>query len=212
MNLEDFLNCVSRGKIPPEAPDFCTESGVMDFGERNFVESLSTRYASRDLCTRAGMWGLVSADMAASLAKHIGTCHVLEIMAGKGWLALALFEQGVRITATDDESWEDQHHQARPVYPVIPKDCVDAVKQYPEAEVLLVSWPPYGDTRVLEALRLWGSARPVIYIGEENGCNATPELFELVDLRRVKSLMQPSWPGIHDHIYVGFVNKERESP
>jgi len=138
-----------------------------------------------------------------SLASWIGGRAVLEIMSGPGWLAKALHESGVQIGATDNGSWNARHSLASILFPVMQMDCTEAVRTI-AADVLLVSWPPYGNDAICHAAELWGKDRPIIYIGEGcGGCNAPDEFFSRFSYER-SDIPLFSWPGLHDDIYIGY--------
>jgi hypothetical protein len=189
MNVDDFLEYVNFGDIPPEPPE------VSDW----------MYHEHRSTCTDLGMWAIVDMRWTKQLADWINGRTVLEIMAGCGWLAKALTLHGVNITATDDLSWSERHGGDTLVHPVIQAEASEAIEKYP-ADVLIVSWPPYGGTAILQAMKAWGSDRPVVYIGESNGgCNAPAEFF--IGLHPIED--QPpfhlaQWPGIHDYVEIGY--------
>ena len=201
MQLGDFLECVRQGQIPPESPDGLT-ANIYDINH----------YTARDECIKHGMWAIVAKDWVKILAEWIGNRKVLEIMAGPGWLTKALLEEGVRITPTDNDSWASKHSKAPFLIPVIQMDCVEAICQYPEAEVLLVSWPPYGEEAICRACETWGEDRPIVYIGEGyGGCNAPEEFFDhFQEIELQPRIPLTSWRGIHDNIYVGYYRKREK--
>lgn len=208
MQLESFLECVRQGHIPPEAPDGLTVGGHGPFNSyRNFWDA-------RRECTTSGMWAIVSKDWVTLLAEWVDNRKVLEIMAGPGWLAKALLEEGVRIIPTDDKSWSGKHSKAPFLLPIMRMDCLEAVRQYPETDILLVSWPPYGDMAICKACEAWGQNRPVIYIGErDGGCNAPEEFFvRFQEIEASCKVPLMAWPGIHDYILIGHYGRnENES-
>lgn len=189
LSTTEFIEYLDKGEIPPSPP-------ILD---RRRLEDFQARGAA----TKRGMWALVYKDFARELAAWIGDRKVLEVMAGRGWLAKALSDEGIEIVATDDNSWDNRHSKAAPVFPVRPIDAVEAVLEV-EADVLIMSWPPYGDeiaTRVLEA---WGESGPIVYIGEGyGGCNAPDSFFQRW---RSLSVVIPlaSWDGLHDGVDIGY--------
>lgn len=162
--LAAFLDDVQAGRIPDAAPL-----------ERDCFPAIETFYA-RDACTHRGMWAIVDRQWTKHLADWIGERRCLEVMAGAGWLARALHDHGAAIRATDDYSWDArQHGQMERVYPVDQCDALAAVEWYGDADVLIVSWSPYEDDTIIHVCDAWGTTRPIVSIGEEDGCNAPPE-------------------------------------
>lgn len=192
MDNELFADFIRRGEIPPQAPN-CVMWGT---------ESLE-RHNLRSLCTENGMWAIVDMEWTARLAEWIGDRQVLEIMAGKGWLAKALALQAVKINATDSKEW---HKGREEIFPVKKLSATTAVNRYGEkSQVLLVSWPPYGDKAILEALALWGTGKPIIYIGEgQGGCTGCDEFHDNFHPNRKIEIPLPQWPGIHDRVRIGY--------
>ena len=116
MNAADFIACLDRQEIPPEPPQ-CQRFRDL------FGQDASSVIDWRDECCNRGMWALVYRSFARKLAVWIGNRRVLEVMAGRGWLAKALSEEGVSIIATDDNSWDDRHSKSGPVFPVVNLTC-----------------------------------------------------------------------------------------
>ena len=193
MLASQFVSYVCAGRIPPENPhDACLHSGYPgpDY---------------RGQCTERGMWAIVSRELARELAAYIGPRRVLEVMAGAGWLARALADEGVSVLATDNRSWDARHSKMERLYPVEVMEASKAVRAYPNAEVLLVSWPPYGETAIIDVCRLWGSERPIIYIGEDQGgCNAPAEWWCPFDEDEDVSIPLAQWYGMRDYVSVGY--------
>ena len=88
-----------------------------------------------------GIYCFYSQQLIDSLAALIGDRDCLEIAAGNGALTRFLDNRGVRITATDDYSW---NHEVK--YPgfVVKRDAREALRlQSPQ--VVICSWPPAGN-------------------------------------------------------------------
>lgn len=195
MDPQEFINFLDRKEIPPKAPYFCVPGNFLSLWHLD-------HYRYRDEAIKRGMWAIVTQSWVTNMADWIDNRSVLEVMSGRGWLAKALSEQGVTITATDDFSWKINGH--KPVFNVIKQNAWEAAKQSQD-DLLLMSWPPYDDNTATRVIEAWGPDRPIIYIGEgEGGCNADDEFFRLFksDLRQ-PDLWLPRWPHIHDYIQIG---------
>lgn len=192
-HLEFFFD-VANGRIP-EKPPF---KSLAVFDPLN-MDSFMSNYQLRELITGLGMWGIVTKSWVRELAVHLKGKRVLEIMAGNGYLAKALTEQGVDVIATDDGSWKSEGKRC---YPVRRMDAIESVENI-EADVLLVSWPPYGCDAVIQAAKVWGSDRQIVYIGEYGGgCNAPEEFFN--DYKhKVMDVGFVSFEAIHDQVFIG---------
>ncbi|MFO1431805.1 MAG: hypothetical protein U1F76_16985 [Candidatus Competibacteraceae bacterium] len=206
MQLEDFMECIEAGEIPPEPPDGLTGDGFEWNGPLENSYSYGDYLRARTVCIEKGMWALVERQWTTELARWIGTRRILEIMAGRGWLAKALAEHGIRIIATDDGSWDDSCKGAAPVFDVQRLAAVEAVRTFNEqADILLVSWPPCGDTVICRAAEEWGERRPIIYIGEfRGGRNAPEKFFNAFQLIDGLKFSLKSWHGFYDAAYAGY--------
>lgn len=91
-------------------------------------------------------------------------------------------------------------------------DAVSAVKQYADADILLVSWPPLEDETINSVCVEWGTKRPIVYIGEgEGGCNAPESFWQRFWVwRDAPEIELMSWEGIHDHVHIGYWRRQRE--
>lgn len=99
------------------------------------------------------------------LADYLRGKQVLEIFAGNGLMAQLLSSSGVSITATSLLSGHDGHQQGMN-FSVEEMEARIAVQTYGDnSDVLLVSWP-VADQSILPAVDLWGSKKPIVYIGE----------------------------------------------
>jgi hypothetical protein len=198
MQIKEFLECVKRYQIPPASPDGTSLHGV--------GYALEDHYKAREECNNRGMWVIVYQTFAKALADWIGDRLVLEIMAGPGWLAKALQDEDVNIIPTDNGEWDERHTKQVFLTAVAKEHALEAIAQNPDAEILLVSWPPYGEHDVVAACRLWGPGRPIIYIGEDmGGCNAPDEFFKgFRQMTDPPDIDVMSWEGLHDHVFFGY--------
>lgn len=76
------------------------------------------------------------------MADLIGDRRCLEIAAGDGTLSRFLSQRGVDIVATDDHSWSDTISFPTEVRKLDARRALEEI----EAEVVLCSWPPAGNT------------------------------------------------------------------
>ncbi len=199
--LHALVDQLEKGEVPDSYPLKCVGyTGIAD------PLSFFVGAAMKTVMNQFGMWAIIDKAWTKELAGHIGNRHVLEVMAGAGWLASALRGHGVEVTATDDSSWRDQHMFVTgdgTVSAVVTLDALEAVKTTPQAEVLVVSWPPYKDNLVVKVCDEWGCDRPIIFIGEgRGGCTACPEFFDNFECEMLPVDM-PRHQGIHDRVYVG---------
>lgn len=197
IQLDEYMQYVRSNQIPPVPP---IGTSPMGHGCPFSVDT----YRMRDECTSRGLWTVIDQVWTKQLAEWIGQRSVLEIMAGAGWLAKALNNYGVTIQATDNFSWDARHSAMIRLFQVECYHALEAIATF-DADILLISWPPYEDDAILAACRLWGGEKPIIYIGEgKGGCNAPGEFFkhfESINDHPVIDMM--AWDGIHDTVRIG---------
>ncbi|WP_306213729.1 methyltransferase domain-containing protein [Actinoplanes sp. RD1] len=89
-----------------------------------------------------GIWCFYSRPLIDRLAALVGDRSCLEIAAGDGTLSRFLADAGVRITATDDYSWNDSI-----TFPesVLREDARTALRKH-RPQVVICSWPPAGNS------------------------------------------------------------------
>lgn len=202
LKIRKFLEYVQRFEIPPAPP---IVPGWMAKWENDFTDG----YTARRHCTKLGMWAIVDLEWTKQLAYWIDRRKVLEVMAGKGWLAKALSLHGVDIIATDSLGWSEMHRDPTYLFPVEKLGARAAVNKYQDAQILLCSWPPYGDLEIMKVAKAWGSTRPIVYIGEgQGGCNAPDGFFRRFHEEEI-SIPLPQWDGIHDYVSIGYYLPER---
>lgn len=189
MDREDFLKHLERGEVPPSPPH---TSDCNDYD------------CKRIACRQYGMYAIVSKETTKELAEWIGKRSVLEVMAGAGWLAKALEYHGCSIRAVDNWSWETTR-KSKKVFPVSTMTGLSAVRRIP-ADILLMCWP-YMDNNAHKISTLWGTSKPIVYIGEEDGgCTGDREFHSR--LRVIKTMAWPQWCGLHDRVQVGYYDRE----
>mgnify|MGYP001610758178 FL=1 len=79
-----------------------------------------------------------------------------------------------------------------------------ALKNFPDANVLFLCWPPYNTPLAKESLRLFTGGK-VIYIGEDqSGCNADDDFFDIINKfwKQVKRIHIPQWEGLRDNLFL----------
>jgi hypothetical protein len=214
MKVQDYIDHIARGEIPPEPPDGLTEDGfsydsyTRTMGE--FDSHIDYIRKRSELLEKHKIYFTLDQIWTRELAEWIGKRVVLEIMGGRGFLGKALSQFGVGIFVTDDHSWK-LPNVASCVHPVIRVDAINAVKIYGNhSDILLVCWPPYGEETIVEAIQLWGSEKPIVYIGEgSGGCTAPEEFFQhFRTLDDHPKFSYRCWDAIHDSIMIGFYSEE----
>jgi hypothetical protein len=201
---DEWLEDLEAGRTPRAAPLGCSPFGNDLSGFDVDVKESLRRWDARRRGQELGMHCIIYRAWVAELAAWLDGRLVLEVMAGRGWLVQALREHGAQVIATDDFSWREREKWEAPLVSVLPMDAVDAATKYTEAEVLLCAWP-YMDDTLAKACAAWGSARPIVYVGEgSGGCCASDAFFQgFVDDKDGPVIELLTWWGIHDGVYTG---------
>jgi hypothetical protein len=103
---------------------------------------LTQRRRLMPLVMPQGVYCFYARPLLRGLARIVGDRPCLEIAAGDGTLSRLLAEYGVRVTATDDHSWDADVHYDDSVARL---DAVSALAAH-RPEVVICSWPPPGNT------------------------------------------------------------------
>ncbi|WP_415913325.1 hypothetical protein [Neptuniibacter sp. QD37_11] len=193
-----FIASIKAGQIPEKYP-YGYEFGYLDDPDnfQQFFQQSSASFALRQACQSLCMYAVVDREWTPHLAKWIGNRRVLEVMAGRGILAKALSDEGVAITATDYNTyWE-------PFHPITEIDAREAAAESSD-DVLLISWPPFEDTAIVDVCNAWGTERPIIFIGEFRGCTGCDKFFDRFVPREDVYIPLPQFMGIKDNVYIGY--------
>lgn len=137
------------------------------------------------------------------LIKKMKVRNVVELSCGTGWFYYWMKKYNIPIKeAIDNYSWSKTFDYL----PIVKKyDSPIYVKEHPEIEMFILSWPYMDDV----ALNIWKNMRSgqyLFFIGEPfGGCNANDEFFRQVDKhiqpldRKLTSNFQ-SFFGLHDRL------------
>lgn len=161
-------------------------------------------FASPQALVQMGIWTVIDRSWTKKLAELIGDRRVLEVMAGGGWLAKALADNGVEVIATDsfDPAWTTSWSNR--VFNIEQIEGEAAVARYSTSvEVLLIAWPPARDNAIERISKRWGSERDIIVIGQPRPriCGSR-EFWK--NFCVTASIRNPTWPWRKDErCYIG---------
>ena len=93
---------------------------------------------------RRGYWSIPTKEFAMRVKEHAAGRTILEIGAGRGYLAQSLQHIGVDVKACDDMSWQDSAPPQKKSALVESIDAVAALKAL-RPSVVICSWPPPGN-------------------------------------------------------------------
>lgn len=173
----------------------------MDYRIYTNLKIINDQFDAKRKANKWGMWTIVDLMWTKQLADWIDGRKVLEVMAGRGWLAKALASHGVDIIATDNQSW---NHSKHGIFDIQRIDAIAAVRQNDNSDILLIAWPPYNEPIATRTCDAWGTKRPIVYIGEgQNGCTADNEFFEHFYPDDDLMIKIPRWYGLYDYLEIG---------
>lgn len=174
------MQSMSAGNIPLKLPQAITLEDATDLIRKHQDNPLNFLFPMRihDDFHRLGMFGIISVEGASYLKNKFPNARFLDPLAGRGWIAKALREQGCNVIAGDIEPYLDE-----PLTDVIQSDGADLVKQYKdEADVLILSWPHRFDDVDFNCAKAWGCEKPIICYGEIGRSSFSNEFIEIVRL------------------------------
>lgn len=178
---------------------------------RTFLNELKfpVRYVFRSFYNLAIGWPILTREIAEVLVKFLGTKRVVDVGAGTAWLSKYFFNRGIDITPYDVYEDDKYQYQANKLaFMDINKARVNG--DYPEADVIILSWPCYSSSFAETVLRSMRKGQYVIYQGEgPYGCTANDDFHNLLgDENEFKEIDLPiaglhvRFDGIHDDWYV----------
>jgi hypothetical protein len=171
-------------------------------------------------------WSLLTTELIYGITEFLKDKSCLSVMSGNGVLEFILSKRYCKIIATDivpknnvDNMDAIKNFAYRNVFPsssgyfihsecfnVIKCDAIKAVRSY-DMEVILISWPNFGDPIGAKTLdfALQVGFKYVIYIGEmDGGCCATDEFFDILrkKTKRIQNIEMLNFWGIHDCCFI----------
>ena len=151
----------------------------------------------RDSVNSLGFYFLVTERLVNNVYELLKGKKCLEIMSGTGFFSKCLADKGLDIISTDSKEWElsDQGN-------VVKLDAIEAVEKYKSTmDVLIICWP-YMDNVAYQAIKAWGSEKPILVCAELGGCCADYMFSAAFKCERIEVGHQ-NFKLIHDDFYIG---------
>ncbi len=144
-------------------------------------------------------WCVPAREAIEAIADFAGARAILEICAGSGLWARLLGGAGGRVLATDGSPCPPASGAYVEVEAL---EAEQAVREHPEADVLLLVWPPMRDSCAIRATRAFAGDR-LIYAGDVR-FTADAAFHGLLahDWQLLRRLPLPYWPGLDDAVYL----------
>lgn len=133
------------------------------------------------LSLKFGIWSLPNLATAQLIKNELKVNFALEIMAGNAYWSKALAQINIKTTATDSLEWaktsKTGHNR---FFPVKNLAADEAIKAYPEANLILCSWAPNFGKADLKVIKTWQkySAAHLLFIGERGGVTNSPAFWQ----------------------------------
>lgn len=186
---EEFIASVGNGEIPESFPQ---------------IENVMSDFTMHQKLMSRGYFGRATKEFARSFKKEVGdNAVILDPMAGKGFMAKAFQEQGLKVIASDDFSWEAVQGDHIGVKNM---DAMESVRKHAKyATHMVVSWPPMESTidrDIMDAAREENPDITLVYIGEEGGCTGSDELWESYDVEKIIPGYKTSYSTVSDNAYI----------
>lgn len=150
-------------------------------------------------------WSVPVQSAITKLKGFVGDNTVLSVGSGYGLWSKLLQDAGINVVATTLAPEEGDVQMPRKDHSFTDVENLshsDAINKYPQANVLMMSWPPYSDPMAYESLKNFRGNK-LIYIGEGyGGCTGCDDFHNLLEnkWKDVGVLDIPQWQGIHDDL------------
>jgi hypothetical protein len=157
----------------------------------------------RQRFTKEYGWSLPCKEAVKAIEKHSKGQTVYDVMAGSGYWAKTLRNQGINAIASDIGEWEFKAKH-------VDIDKLDARRAAGLASKgkpihLLLSWPPHECPISHRLLHILPIGSTLYLIGEgPGGCTGSTEMFDELDTNyeRIEAINLPQWSGIHDYLEI----------
>lgn len=144
-----------------------------------------------------GFYFLVTENLVTKVTELLEGKKCLEVMSGNGFFAQCLSDKGLSIIATDSKEWDIKDNGN-----VIQLSALEAIKKYKdEMDILIICWP-YMDNNAYQAIKAWGTEKPILVLGEIGGCCAD-DIFSNSFKSQIVDVGHQRFFGIHDYFYLG---------
>ena len=199
--MEHILKQLENKEIPESYPKEISHFDAMMMFTKN-------PNLTRNHFISISSFALISKDWIKELTPLLRNKKCLEIMAGSGMLAKALFDEGIDIIATDSKEW--QYNDVW--FDIESLDAISAIKKYgKDMDYIICSWIPYASnigTQVIQLMRNINPNLKMIYIGEPaGGCCADYSFYDIVEYIENDYIENANkkfkrWSGLYDKIYL----------
>lgn len=191
----EFIENLKNRKLS----EFYLESTI-DKSIRIDQQETILRFEMNDL----GFYFLVTESLVTQVAKLLKGKKCLEVMSGNGFFSQCLSDKVISIIPTDSKEWELKDNGN-----VIKLNALDAIEKYKdEMDILIICWP-YMDNNAYQAIKAWGTEKPILVLAEIGGCCAD-DIFRHSFKAEIVDVGHQRFFGIHDYFYLGHYTEVNE--
>jgi len=187
----EYVTLLKKGILPEQFP---YDSSIPHNFSQKYIEEEYKKVLS------FGSFLPLAKSWIRELKGWIDSRRVLEIMAGPGLLSKYLASN---IITSDSGSSKFFDYSKIYATVFLYAEAVDAIKSLGSlCDILLVSWPP-NTNRLTKSCSIWGTIKPIIYIGSGLNCCADREFFERFKPNKIQPIKIPKWPNHPSRLLIG---------
>lgn len=185
LRSSDTITFFSTGEKVPGIVYGDDEEVVLPLNNIRHMIYMQRMRILRNLMRRLFGYGYFRESTAKEMAKFVNNRTVLGLGSGRCWGEAMLSAQDTPVIATDDCSWKSFappfRNRTLTVAPALA--ALAAVTHWSDIKNLFISWPPYGESGIVDAVKLFtkNGGEKIIYIGEgRDGCTGSDEFHEFL--------------------------------
>lgn len=161
------------------------------------------------LSLKYGVWSLPNLETALAIKNEFNVHTALEIMSGNAYWSKAFKEVGIKSVATDSLEWAKSSETGQNGFVTVENlSATDAIKKYPDFDIILCSWSPNFGHSDIDVIKVWKriSSSKLFFIGEKEGATNSTEFWQKVSFINSSSLKRinetfPSYDFIDEKIF-----------
>lgn len=199
--VKEILSYASRGQVLAQAPqplgllpdefeEILSQAGSehqQDLTTLNHLLNSVRQYLS----LKYGIWSVPNLTTASLIKSKLGISSALEVMAGNAYWSKALVKVGIKVKATDSLEWAKTSQtgsynfmQVEDLY------AVNAIRKYPDVDLILCSWSPNFGESDLALVKAWQdfSQARLLFIGEKEGATNSKRFWQEMKFNYSKEL------------------------
>lgn len=198
----EYLDNISKNIVTHVDSFHCTHLDICGREEFDtYMDLFFQTQQLKDAYMKMGHYVLITPQLIEGVTAILQGKRCLEVMSGSGMLAHHLNKNGANVIPTDDKSWKLDERCGHG-FQVHKLSAVDAIKKFGhQSDVLLMCWP-YMDNSAYQAIKEWGTEKPILVCAEIGGCCADEDFHDAF-VGEVVAVGHQPMAYVHDHFYWG---------